>query len=167
MRAYFAILLSAAAIALGIYFDPRSKSLTRSGPNAQTATIPLKPRDISWINLTGALRNALKGGKLLGSSNVEMMLESTKSESFLARNVMILDVDASEIDRVLGWLSSRPESQFAQPFRVRFCETKSFSGAENRMIDTVRTLVFENGKFVEKLRYDYAPLQVAPPTKGQ
>lgn len=163
MKTYLAVLLSVAAIALGIYFPPRPKPQTRSRPNTQLATIPAKPGDLSWLNLYGALSKALKGGKLVRSSNVDVMLESSKSESFLARNVMILGVDTSEIDTVLGWLSARPESQLAQPFRVRFCERKPESSPGTVVIDTLRTLVFENGKFAEKPRYDDTPLQSAPP----
>lgn len=163
MRLYLTILLSVAAIALGVYFDPRPKPQVRIVANTQTGLIPAKPGDLSWLNLCGALGNVLNAGKLVRSNDVDVRLESSKSESFLARKLMIVGVDASEIDTVLGWLSSRPESKLVQPFRVRFCETKSVSGDGIRTIDTLRTLVFENGKFVEKPRYDDAPLQSTPP----
>ena len=167
MKLYFALIGAVTALALFVAFESWTSEGSRGrNPKMSPLVYNATNADLQWLNLNSSFQKAVDSGELLRKKPTRIMREREPGDTTLTRKLMIVDVEPSEIDTVLRWFSSRPESKLAQPFRVRFYETKSVSGDGIQTIDTLRRLVFENGKFVEKPKHDDAPLQGAPPAKS-
>jgi hypothetical protein len=160
MRIYFAILMSLVVIVISVFFDYRV-NLPKETLN-KISGVPSgfgKADIITWMTFINALKKELNDGKLIHSRNAKVSLMATQDFK-IQRELTVIGVDPADMDKVLAWLSTRPESLLFEPYRVKFEELKHENFAEGRTAVQypLRTLVFKSGKFVDMPLYDDEPM---------
>lgn len=142
MRIYFTVLLCVAAVAVGLVFHFRVNAPSHGSGAAgdrwssayEDDPLYQPPPESLWPRLKEDFRQAVRSGGLLikqPSRIIEDMgVEIVKTK----RNLVIVDVDPSELPKVVQWFHVNRRSRLIEPFRLRFYSSDEQNGPQARRL---------------------------------